>query len=211
MTNVKTIALTSDDIPAVAKIHVKAFPTSAVTKLGEEAVRRYYEWQFIGPHQAFYVGATVNKDLAGFCIYGRFNSALGGYLAKNKAHLISKLLLKPWLLFEEEIANASMIAIRVLARRLLNARHRTRPAGEVANRDFGILSIAVSPDYRRLGIGSVLMENCERRAHELGVELLELTVHPSNAGAIRFYENLGWFRAPHKGRWTGIMNKHISR
>ena len=33
------------DLPAVASVHMAAFPKSALTMLGTEAVRRYYEWQ----------------------------------------------------------------------------------------------------------------------------------------------------------------------
>jgi hypothetical protein len=42
--------LTPTDLDAVAKLHLDAFTDRALTKLGQEAVRRYYEWQMAGPH-----------------------------------------------------------------------------------------------------------------------------------------------------------------
>lgn len=74
--------LNHDDLPAVAAIHVAAFPDSALTALGVEAVRRYYAWQLDGPHEVFALGVDAvqydndgtiaNKQLIGYCFAGGF-------------------------------------------------------------------------------------------------------------------------------------------
>lgn len=47
----------------VAGVHVAAFPSSALTRLGSEAVRRYYLWQIEGPHvQRFRVVWEESED-----------------------------------------------------------------------------------------------------------------------------------------------------
>jgi ribosomal-protein-alanine N-acetyltransferase len=52
-----------------------------------------------------------------------------------------------------------------------------------------IATIAVDPRFRRRGIGSALMLECERRAQ---LPIVRLTVRISNQGAISLYEKLGY-------------------
>ncbi|CAG0992531.1 hypothetical protein ANRL4_02561 [Anaerolineae bacterium] len=52
----KVLSLTTSVLPFVVQIHRAAFPDSALTKLGAEAVRRYYLWLMTGPHDAVNVG-----------------------------------------------------------------------------------------------------------------------------------------------------------
>jgi len=54
------------------------------------------------------------------------------------------------------------------------------------------------------------MAAAEVRAAELGFERMHLTVDPSNARAISFYEKLGWQREPSAVRWTGSLAKAIT-
>ncbi|NPB02079.1 MAG: ribosomal protein S18-alanine N-acetyltransferase [Methanopyri archaeon] len=55
-----------------------------------------------------------------------------------------------------------------------------------------IVSIAVHPDHRRVGVGTVLMAEAERRIAEAGYDVVRLEVRESNFGARRFYERLGY-------------------
>ncbi len=55
-----------------------------------------------------------------------------------------------------------------------------------------IVSIAVHPDHRRAGIGTILMREAERRISEAGYETVRLEVRESNFQARRFYERLGY-------------------
>jgi ribosomal protein S18 acetylase RimI-like enzyme len=52
--------------------------------------------------------------------------------------------------------------------------------------------IAVVEGARRRGVGRRLMAAAEQLARELGVERMQLDVRAFNAGAIRFYEALGF-------------------
>ncbi len=55
-----------------------------------------------------------------------------------------------------------------------------------------IVSIAVHPEHRREGIGTILMTEAERRILEAGYDVVRLEVRESNFGARRFYESLGY-------------------
>lgn len=55
-----------------------------------------------------------------------------------------------------------------------------------------IVNIAVAPERRRSGIGSMLMEEVERRFLEKGATRSTLEVRESNSSARSFYKNLGY-------------------
>lgn len=54
--------------------------------------------------------------------------------------------------------------------------------------------LAVKPVYRREGVGRHLIEWLEESALTAGVSIIYLEVRAGNAGAQRFYENLGYRR-----------------
>ena len=57
-----------------------------------------------------------------------------------------------------------------------------------------IVTIDVAPGWRRRGAGKVLLTELLRRLAEAGAREIRLEVDARNAGAIRFYEQMG-FRA----------------
>jgi len=52
--------------------------------------------------------------------------------------------------------------------------------------------VAVHPNYRRRGIGSVLMKKVEAALIEIGCPKLNLQIRPANAQVQSFYESLGY-------------------
>lgn len=78
-------------------------------------------------------------------------------------------------------------------------------------RSFGVLSIAVDPERRGLGIGRSIMNLGEKEARAKGFLQLNLTVHLNNSEAISFYEHCGWKKLlDNSGNWTGSMIKPLS-
>jgi ribosomal protein S18 acetylase RimI-like enzyme len=61
-----------------------------------------------------------------------------------------------------------------------------------ARSHVGVVGLGLLPDYRGKGHGHKLMEEAIRRAWELGLTRLELTVRVDNAGAIALYRKLGF-------------------
>lgn len=205
--------LTVGDLPEVARVHIQAFPESALTKLGREAVRRYYEWLITGPHEALNIGAYDQDNLLGFCFGGVFRGAMGGFLEKNRVFLVYRVVSHPWLLVNPLFRERARFAVSRLYKRFLPGRRREAPKSTAAKpkqpSSFGILSIAVAPQYQGSGVAQLLMEYSERIAIERGFVRMGLTVHPSNKRAVRFYEKMGWQRDMNDGRWDGHMSKVI--
>ena len=67
------------------------------------------------------------------------------------------------------------------------------------------LASAVARSARGHGVGARLVEEAARRAARGGFDRMELSVHPDNATAIRFYEGIGWRKIVAAGGWTGRM------
>jgi RimJ/RimL family protein N-acetyltransferase len=63
-----------------------------------------------------------------------------------------------------------------------------------ASRHVADLGLMVSSGSRRQGIGTALLEQAVRWAHETDVTKLELHVFPHNAPAIALYEKFGFVR-----------------
>jgi len=204
------------DLNAVARVHIAAFEDSALSKIGREAVRRYYLWQLEGPHDVVALGAWRGEILVGFCFAGTFRGALMGFLARNRPFLLRRVLARPWLLWNPLFRDRIFLALRVLARRLREKATKRKQqnaapmssdvAQEIAPR-FGILAIGVDPKAQGGGVGRALMEACENEAWRWGFEKMNLSVHPSNVQAVTFYEKQGWMRIAENGAWNGAMKK----
>ena len=55
-----------------------------------------------------------------------------------------------------------------------------------------VLNIAVHPEFRKIGLGEMLLRDCLSSSYEKGLKLVVLEVRTSNIGAIRLYEKLGF-------------------
>ncbi len=55
-----------------------------------------------------------------------------------------------------------------------------------------IYSLAVDPAHRRRKVGTALIRHVERALAEAGSPKINLQVLPTNAGAVAFYEKLGY-------------------
>ncbi len=201
--------LQTEDLAAVAELHLRAFPDSELGRLGAEAVRRSYLWQFDGPHDLTALGAWKDGRLVGFLFGGVFRGSTMGFVKRERWFLLGRLLRHPSMV----VRRASLGRIK-LAARLLVRRSPAPPASELPSsvpaRGFGVLAIAVEPGEQGSGVGRLLMASAEETACERGFTSMHLTVHPDNERAVRFYELDGWTRTSvGNGPWIGQMTKPL--
>ncbi len=194
---------------AVAVVHQKAFPGSALTRLGPEAVRRYYEWQLTGPHEHRFIGALAGDKLLGFAVGGKSRGALSGFVHRNKYYLMCRLLLNPQVLFTEHGQKAILSALRALRRGPQKTSVSAKP--DEGRKSFGIQVIAVDPALQGKGVGKLLMGEMERVARARGYARMHLTVNLKNTQAIAFYERIGWIRSQEVSVWEQRMEKILNQ
>lgn len=202
-------ALSVDDLVHVADLHLRAFPDSELGRLGAEAVRRSYLWQFEGPHDLTALGAWEGDRLVGFLFGGTFRGSTMGFVKRERWFLLGRLLRHPGMVIRRTSLGRMKLAARLLVRR-----NPGPPASELPNavpaRGFGVLAIAVDPGQQGGGVGQLLMAKAEEEALARGFTNMHLTVHPDNERAVRFYELDGWTRSSvDDGPWIGQMTKPL--
>jgi ribosomal-protein-alanine N-acetyltransferase len=70
-----------------------------------------------------------------------------------------------------------------------------------------IVTIDVAPEYRRRGVGRLLMDSIEAGARSAGAGLLRLEVAVDNSEALAFYANLGYVPIRHiRGYYHGTLD-----
>ncbi|MEM2321354.1 MAG: GNAT family N-acetyltransferase [Candidatus Bathyarchaeia archaeon] len=70
-----------------------------------------------------------------------------------------------------------------------------------------IHEIFVHPDYRGIGIGSVLLERAVNHSRSKGRELMGLWVGMKNLFAKEFYRKRGFIETISLGKWTRMIKK----
>lgn len=208
--------LTLQDLDDVVEVHREAFPDSAMSQLGRAVVRRYYRWQFAGPHPSpVAVGIWRDGRLVGFVFGGMRRGAVSGFVRHSIGTIALGAIRHPSAI--RRLAVPKVVAVgRALARRSRALQPpqvgepASREAVAVADPSFGVLSIAVSSAARGSSAAAELMAEAEARARELGCPRMHLTVDHSNGRAVAFYEKHGWERAPADVGWTGMMVKSLA-
>lgn len=197
-----------DDLSGVARIHLQAFPDSALTVLGAEAVTRYYHWQLTGPHDALALCIAEHGAVTAFCFGGIFRGALRGFLEKNRGYLFWCVARRPWIIFNPIIRRQIATAFRSLS---TSKTPGSAEGGKAVPQrsSFGVLAIAVSPATAGKGQAQTLMKCLEDTARQRHFSKMHLTVSPNNTRAVRFYERLGWTRIPEHEVWKGFMWKDL--
>ncbi len=109
---------------------------------------------------------------------------------KAAHHLEELCFSQPWTLqgIEEELNNPNALYL------IVEEEGQVLGYGglQFAASEFYITNIAVHPDHRRKGVGRALVKALVGWADQQDGEFVSLEVRPSNLGAIRLYESLGF-------------------
>jgi len=182
--------LKQDDCISAARIHLAAFPNSSLTKLGVEAVKRYYLQQMVPTNDCIAVGAYDNGQMIGYIFAGIFHGVLTGFVNNNRWFLVTRVLFHPWLVLNPMFREAIKLALSKFKQK-----KSSHIKTNMKKPDFVVLSIAVDPKVQQKGIGQLLMDYAEHEAIKRGFKRMVLTVNPLNKKAINFYEKNMWIRS----------------
>ena len=194
---------TKEDLNTIAQCHIAAFPKSVVSLFGISFVSQMLQWYLSAPNKFLFWIEEDNKCI-GYCgglvmdgsdAYG---SASGmtqfGFGAATKV-----MLLKPWLFFHPEIRARYPFIITNVKRKLKKIMgHTEKPISikpiEPNNTGLtaGLVVIGVYPSHQKKGIGSLLQQEFERNAKQLGASKMQLSVRVENVQAISSYKRNGW-------------------
>lgn len=209
-------ALSGGDLDDVVAIHLRAFPASALTALGSHAVRRYYRWQFSGPHpDPVALGCWREGHLVGFLVGGARHRAVAGFARSSPGVLATGVLSHPRVL--RHLAASKVRAILGAIRAMRGdapTGHATStapaagPPRDAPVRSFGVLSIAVAEAWRGRGVADELLCEAEREARRRAFTSMNLSVNTDNERAVGFYTRHGWHQSS-TSPWDGKMAKDL--
>lgn len=197
------------DLVNVADIHLLAFPDSVLSQLGRKIIIKYYVWQLNPPNECLAVGAYEAEEMAGFCFSGVFSDAEVHFVIRNWYLTVPILLKKPSLFRQIDPIKRLSYIFKALVKNLYSQQQKTHVL-ETGLKKYGILSIAVAPNYQRSGVGRLLMERVYVDARDKGHNQIRLSVHQDNNQAVQFYEKEGWTKyLDDTNKWSGVMIKKL--
>lgn len=193
---------TQHDLYKIAKCHIAAFPKSVTSLLGEKVVASMLQWYLSAPNKfLFYV--EENGKVTGYCggflmdgsdAYGSgsgmtqfgFNQAAGAFA------------LRPWLLLHPEVRNKYSFILTNVARKLGLKKEQPMAVAQPKPKNepltAGLVVIGVVPNLQQKGLGTLLQQEFERKAIEMGAKRLSLSVRKQNEKAIRSYTRNGYVK-----------------
>jgi GNAT superfamily N-acetyltransferase len=190
-------------LPQVARCHREAFGDSLASALGRTYVCHMLSWYLSSPKTFIFHVADENNICTGYCggmvSDGTLNTGSASGMAQYTFWRgIWAFLTHPWVVFHPEVrAKLPLLWKNLLMKLGLRPRvHFSPEKKKEMARDphVGLVVIGVDPKFQGRGIGSLLLQEFERRAALLGIPKMQLTVRSDNAQAIRVYERNGWVR-----------------
>jgi hypothetical protein len=193
------------EIDRIVEIHLASFPKTALSQLGPETVRRYYEWLLFGPHDVVPLGAYSGDELIGYTVGGLFRGATGGFVRKHRWYLMRRIVFRPWLLGDSLFRDRVTSGFRILLRPIFPL-PASPPDRTPYEKQFGLLVTAVHPNHRGNSV-FLLVKEAEQAARELRFEEVVFTIDPKNTRLAQMYDWLGYEKYPDREHWHGEYRK----
>lgn len=178
--------LTENHIPTVVDIHSKAFVGYMSTNLGRTYLTNFYHW-FSTRTDAISIVAERDFQAVGFLV-----GAPLGYetiMSRNLFWVAATCILsRPWLLVGRNVRTAIVDRGMIIFGK--NPRRKGYP--RLPEPTMSLVGIGVASQSQGLGVGKTLMQSFEKKALDLGMKSMRLSVYPENQIARRLYERGGW-------------------
>ena len=169
------------DLSAVTDVHMKAFPEFFLTTLGASFVRTMYKAFLLNSNGIF----VVTEADAGVCGF-----AVGALNSSNKDSKLAMRLLPQfvWAIIPAVLQDPFRVLTRIVRQFFEKNGVPDLPHGAVVLRSIGVF-----PEFKGLGVASLLLSAFERSALQMGATSLALTTDVlDNERAIQFYRKHGY-------------------
>ncbi len=103
-------------------------------------------------------------------------------LSFNKDDAYSREDFKRWMGYNPDFCMAAEIDGRIVGDMICR----------ILRYKLDLASCAIHPDYRRYGIGSLLLKEMETLARKFGVRKIELQVRKTNSNGLAFWQKMGF-------------------
>jgi ribosomal protein S18 acetylase RimI-like enzyme len=169
---------------AMARVHLRAFPTSLRSRLGPGFLERFYAEFCRHAYDYGFVAFENGSDRMAAFVVGTSRAR-----AHRQAFLLRRAPYLTWRVGERSLSDPEVRRLVRFALRGGPGRGASRPAGICPVR---LLSIAVDPDFQGSGAAKAVADAFEAKLRAAGHRRVGLSVHADNARAIAFYEKTGW-------------------
>lgn len=186
------------DLPQIGECHKRAFPKALSTRQGDRFISKMMEW-YITSDRGVLFHLTEGNRIIGYCggiitLHPGQHGAVSSIAQYAFGEFVRAYLRKPWLFFHKENIKKSSYIFRNILYKLGLAKAKKASTESIKNFEsfMGLVVIGVDPDFQGKGLGSILLREFEKRARELGVHHIQLSVISSNLQAIKAYQKNGW-------------------
>ena len=169
----------SEDLDSVVRIHLEAFPGFFLSFLGSSFLRELYISIISDPSGLAYVSVDFDN--------------VNGFVAgtDNPVDFYQRLLRKRWWRFAWAASFSALKRPTIILRLIRSFSRGQQP--DVRENCATLMSIAISPEAQRNGIGRSLVKVFLQEALNRKLMYVNLTTDKFNNEAVnRFYQNLGF-------------------
>jgi ribosomal protein S18 acetylase RimI-like enzyme len=191
--------MASQHLPLVAALHEACFQGYYLTRFGSSFLQAMYGWYVSSPQAMAHVALEATGRVVGFVAGTTEASTYHRSLFRHSGGAILAALLR--LLMSHPLRTLGLVwerrdmlprALWALVARSPEAAPEAPAAADDESPAASLVSIGVSPSWRRLGIARRLSQTFLAEAGKRGCARVSLSVREDNVGARRFYQSLGW-------------------
>jgi len=190
-----------EDLPKLAECHISAFPDSLSSKMGTKYLEEMIAW-YLSDDRKILFHAEEDGRCIGYCggmiLDGtQATGSASGMMQYSFNSAVKAIMLRPWLLLHKEFLNKYKLILKNIKRRFSGNK---KPGGdlkkkknkELTEKEMGLVVIGVSSDFHGKGIGSVLLQEFERKTAGMDIKKMGLAVRRVNEKALKSYQRNGW-------------------
>lgn len=195
-----------EDLKKIAECHQSAFPDSLSSKMGINYLIKMIEWYLSDDKKFLFHLEDSSGKCIGYC-GGMIDDGLqptgsaSGMIQYSFNEGVKALMLRPWLLFHNELISKyklikKNVRMRLKKKDIVKTGNKIKKNNNKKTHEIqsGLVVIGVISEYHGKGCGTLLLQEFENKTKKMNISVMGLTVRNDNEKAIKSYERNGWIR-----------------